>query len=340
VATPLPVQGPRLSRTNALAFKAAAEALAQSGLNPQALKSARVGVCLGTTVGCSLNDEVFYRFFHKSGIPSPEAFIRYLNNNPAQALARRHGILGPAVAVGNACSSGTDAIGLGRQWILDGLCDVVIAGGCDELCRTPYLGFTALLNSSTEPCRPFDRDRKGLNLGEGAGVLILESEAHAKARKAVSLGRISGFGNQVDAHHATAPHPEGRGLRAATAKALDEAGLTPADIDFVNSHGTATPSNDLVEGKTVASVYGPGILLVSTKGATGHALGAAGGIEAIFSLLALRDKKVSPTLGFETVDPAIGIGATTAVTPIRGRAGVSNNLAFGGQNSVLVLQPA
>jgi 3-oxoacyl-(acyl-carrier-protein) synthase len=235
------------------------------------------------------------------------------------------------VAVGNACSSGTDAIGLGRQWILDGLCDVVIAGGCDELCRTPYLGFTALLNTSTEPCRPFDRDRKGLNLGEGAGVLILESEDHAAARKARALGRVSGFGNQVDAHHATAPHPEGRGLRA---------GLTPADIDFVNTHGTATPSNDAVEGKTVAALYGPDIVMVSTKGATGHALGAAGGIEAIFTLLALRDKKVSPTLGFENVDPAVGIPATRAVTPIRGRAGVSNNLAFGGQNSVLVFQPA
>jgi 3-oxoacyl-[acyl-carrier-protein] synthase II len=329
-----------VTRTNALLFAAADEALAGAGLNAAALAGARVGVCIGTTVGCSLNDEVFYRFFHKDQIPPAESFLKYLNNNPAQALARRILAKGPAVSVGNACASGTDAIGLARQWILQGLCDVVVAGGCDELCRTPYLGFTSLLNTSPDPCRPFDKDRRGLNLGEGAGALILESEDFASVRKAPSLGRVSGYSNHVDAHHATAPHPDGRGLRLASTEALAEAGLKPSDIDLVNAHGTATPSNDEVEGRTLAQIYGPELVLVSTKGATGHALGAAGALEAIFTLAALQERRVSATLGFENMDPAIGLEATRKNTPIAGRAGVSNSLAFGGQNSVLVLQSA
>jgi 3-oxoacyl-[acyl-carrier-protein] synthase-1/3-oxoacyl-[acyl-carrier-protein] synthase II len=328
------------SRTNAMAFLAADEALAAARLELPSLDPARVGVCLGTTVGCSLNDEVFYRYFHGQEMPGPEAFVRYLSGNPAQALARRLGLRGPAVSVGNACASGTDALGLARRWLLDGLCDAVLAGGCDELCRTPYLGFTSLLNTSPEPCRPFDRARRGLNLGEGAAVLILESAAAAQARKAPVQGRISGYGSAVDAHHATAPHPEGRGLKAATARALGEAGLKPADIAFINAHGTATPANDQVEGRSMLEIFGPGAVLVSTKGATGHALGAAGALEAAFTLMALNDGQVGPTLGFEEMDPAIGLAATRAKTPVKGSAAISNSLAFGGQNSVLVLQRA
>jgi 3-oxoacyl-[acyl-carrier-protein] synthase-1/3-oxoacyl-[acyl-carrier-protein] synthase II len=321
-----------------MVFLAVEEALAQSGLELASLHSTRVGVCLGTTVGCSLNDEVFYRYFHGKEMPGADSFVRYLSGNPAQALARRLGICGPAVCVSNACASGTDALGLARQWLLEGLCDVVLAGGCDELCRMPYLGFTSLLNTSPEPCRPFDRARRGLNLGEGAAVLILETAAMAQARRAPVVGRISGYGNALDAHHATAPHPEGRGLKAATARALDEAGLKPQDIAFINAHGTATLANDLVEGRAVLETFGPGAVLVSTKGATGHALGAAGALEAAFTLMALADGRVSPTLGFEEIDPAIGLAPTSAVTPVKGSAALSNSLAFGGQNSVLVLQ--
>jgi len=327
-------------RTNAMVFTAADEALADARLDLGSLDPARVGVCLGTTVGCSLNDEVFYRYFHGSEMPGPESFVRYLLGNPAQALARRLGLRGPAVSVGNACASGTDALGLARQWLLSGLCDVVLAGGCDELCRTPYLGFTSLLNTSPEPCRPFDLARRGLNLGEGAAILILELPQAALARKAPVQGSIIGYGSAVDAHHATAPHPEGRGLKAATAQALAEAGLKPADIAFINAHGTATPANDLVEGRAALEMFGPGAVLVSTKGATGHALGAAGALEAAFTLMALNGGQVSPTLGFEEMDPAIGLAPTRAVTPVKGSAAISNSLAFGGQNSVLVLQKA
>jgi 3-oxoacyl-[acyl-carrier-protein] synthase-1/3-oxoacyl-[acyl-carrier-protein] synthase II len=236
----------------------------------------------------------------------------------------------------NACASATDALGLAMTWIRRGLVDVAIAGGSDELKRFSYHGFLSLKNMAAGRCKPFDRRRDGLNLGEGAGVVVLESEDHAAARGARSLGSVEGYGAAGDAHHATSPHPEGRGLRQAIAAALESAGLTAGDIGLINGHGTATLDNDRVEGTVLADLF-PETTIVSTKGYTGHMLGAAGTVEAIIALAHLESGRVPATAGFEEFDPECGIRPTTTGVEVDARHALSTSLAFGGTNSVLVL---
>ncbi|NQU44960.1 beta-ketoacyl-[acyl-carrier-protein] synthase family protein, partial [bacterium] len=291
------------SRTTRMAWMAVTEACREAGLSPDFLRSHRVGVALGTTVGCTLNDEPFYRAWRAGKYPSVEPIQRFLDDNPALAISKGLGLTGPAVAVANACSSGADAIGLGRSWLEAGVCDVVLAGGADELSRVTYLGFISLMITSTEACRPFDRNRTGLNLGEGAGIVVLEKPETARERGVEPVARLLGYGSSADAFHPTAPHPEGRGLRRATAQALREAEIDPSQVGFVNAHGTSTSENDRVEGKVVADLYGPCTPVVSTKAFTGHTLGAAGGIEAVFTVWGLADRRVPSTPGFEEPDP-------------------------------------
>lgn len=326
------------SRTTLLLLSALDEALAQAGLDNDYLTSVRVGVAMGTTVGCTLNRESFYRAYRRGENPGIEPIGRFLRNNPALYVAKRHKLSGPAVTIANACSSGTDAIGMGKSWLESGICDMVIAGGCDELCRTTYLGFNSLQNTSPEPCRPFDRNRKGLNLGEGAGVVILESEASFKKRGAKKLAAVAGYATSSDAYHTTAPHPEGRGLSRAMTLALNMAGLSSAQISFINAHGTSTTENDKVEGRTIGKLFSHVPPVVSTKSYTGHTLGAAGGIEAIFTIMGLMDGKIPATAGFETFDETCTIEPTTKITTVKGNHAVSNSLAFGGNNSVLVIR--
>ena len=200
------------SRTTILAIAAIREALLRAELDDSALKGIRIGVALGTTVGCTLNSESFYRQYRAGMMPEISPIRRFLENNPAVAIAEMYGFTGPVAAVANACSSGTDAIGLAKDWINFNLCDIAIAGGTDELSRAAYLGFRALQVTSNEPCKPFDKNRKGLNLGEGAGILILESENSIRRRNARPFAMVSGFAASCDAYHPTGPHPDGAGL--------------------------------------------------------------------------------------------------------------------------------
>ncbi|MGB2985527.1 MAG: beta-ketoacyl-[acyl-carrier-protein] synthase family protein [Phycisphaerae bacterium] len=326
------------TRTTLLALIAAEEALRHAGLDRAALRRHRVGVCLGTTVGCTLNDEPFYRTFRMGGRPEMAPIHRYRHNNPALFLAETLDLSGPTATVANACSSGTDAIGLAKTWIETDACDIAIAGGCDELSRIPYLGFIHLLIASQHPCRPFDRNRKGLNLGEGAGVVVLECEATASKRGAVALARVAGYASFADAHHPTAPHPDGVGLKRAIRAALGQADVDVSRVGFVNAHGTATPDNDRVEGRVIRDVLGADVPIVATKAFTGHTLGAAGGLEAVFAVRALMDQRLPATVGFEEADPEIGVHPAQADTTIDGDVAISNSLAFGGNNSVLVFQ--
>ena len=328
------------SRTTLLLLSAVDEALTQAGIDADHLKSVRVAVAMGTTVGCTLNRESFYRSYRRGENPGIEPIGRFLRNNPALYLAKRHNLNGPAVTIANACSSGTDAIGMGKSWIESGLCDIVIAGGSDELCRTTYLGFNSLLNTSTEPCRPFDKNRKGLNLGEGAGVVIMESARSIEKRGAKRLATVAGYATSSDAYHPTAPHPEGNGLTRAMTRALKMAGASPAQVSFINAHGTSTTENDKVEGKTIGRLFPNALPVVSTKGYTGHTLGAAGGVEAAFSVMGLLDGKIPATVGFEDFDEECTIEPTREVTAIKGNIAISNSLAFGGNNSVLVIKEA
>lgn len=328
-------EGRNATRTTLLAIKAAREALAQAGLDAATLKSARVGVIMGTTVGCTLNNDTFLREHLLNKKPDVMPVMTFMANNPALHLAGLFECGGPAMTVANACSSGTDALGIAKAWIETGVCDIVIAGGSDELCRTTYIGFTCLMITSQEPCRPFDRDRKGLNLGEGAGVLIIEDYGSARNRGARPLAFINGYGSSADAYHPTAPHPEGLGLRRAIKTALAEAGVAPDGIAFINAHGTSTVDNDKVEGKVIADLFPAHTPVVSTKSYTGHTLGAAGAIEAVLTIKGLRDKRLPATLGFEEGDGVIT--PTVENTPITGTTAISNSLAFGGNNAVLVV---
>ena len=323
-----------LSRTVRLAAHALLDALADAGLSPKDLVFLKVGVCLGTSVGTALE---FYDLHCavRVGKEAPlDDLCRYLRSNPALAVARLLGVSGPVQCVTNACSSGADAIGIAAGWIRDGLCDVVLCGGADALSRVTYLGFSSLRLPSMDVCRPFDASRNGLNLGEGAGVLVLESPERAASRP--SRGTVMGYGTAADAHHLTAPHPDACGLAMALECALVQAGVTDGDIAFINAHGTATPTNDAVEGKFFQMRF-PQTPIVATKGATGHTLGAAGAVEAVFTLAHLARGLLPASPGFAAEDPAIGISPTTAPTLVAGHVAMSQSLAFGGNNSVLVL---
>ncbi len=325
-----------LLRTSRLALVAAAEALADAGWTADALRGRRVGVCLGTTVGSTTSDEGFCRELRAGRHPDLAPMKRILKSNPARSLAREFGFSGPCQTIVNACSSGTDAVGQGAAWIRAGLCDLVLAGGADELGRVTYNGFTSLMITDESPVKPFDKNRRGLNLGEGAGILVLESEALRRERSKAACGFVLGYGSACDAHHLTAPHPEGLGLKRALAEALQCSGLTADELAFVNAHGTGTPDNDRVESRVLSEVL-PQVPFLSTKGYTGHTLGAAGGIEAVFTLACLEQGRIPANVGFSEPDPELPATPVREVTAVSGQAALSESLAFGGNNAVLVL---
>jgi 3-oxoacyl-(acyl-carrier-protein) synthase len=325
------------SLTFRFALHATWQALWQARLNATHLGKARVGVCLGTSVGASLNFLDFYREHRAHTTPDLTPIHRYLTSNPALALAQKLGATGPVQTIVNACSSGADAIGMGTAWIRQGLCDVVIAGGADELSQVTYNGFIRLMIADQNACKPFDANRKGLNLGEGAGIVILESPAFMSKHKACEHATICGYGTAADAHHLTAPHPEGLGLKKAIAEALQQAGLGTRNIAFINAHGTGTLNNDRAEAAVFKELF-LGKPIVATKGVTGHTLGAAGAIEAVFTIAHLAAGKIPASPGFERPDPELGVAPTSRPKTIRGKVAMSQSLAFGGNNSVLIIR--
>lgn len=327
---------PDLLRTGALALHAAREALADAGLATGLPGGLRVGVCVGTTVGSTMNDEPFCRAFRAGGDPDPAPIERILRSNPAALIAREFGLAGPCQTVVNACSSGTDAVGLAASWIRGGICDIVVAGGADELGRITYNGFISLMITDESPCRPFDKNRRGLNLGEGAAMLVLESEAVRRRRRKGARSFLLGYGSACDAHHLTAPSPDGAGLRRAIGEALAGSGAEASAIAFVNAHGTGTPDNDRVESLVLAELL-PGVPFLSTKGYTGHTLGAAGAIEAVFTAACLELGRIPASAGFATADPGLAGAPVRRITPVTGTVALSESLAFGGNNAVIVL---
>ncbi|MBI3377213.1 MAG: beta-ketoacyl-[acyl-carrier-protein] synthase family protein [Nitrospirae bacterium] len=323
------------NRTLSLALCAVDAALKDAALGD--LTKLRVGVCIGTTVASQLNDLEFYKSYRDTGDAPMEVADRYLKSNVAEFIARKTKARGPALTVVNACSSGTDAIGAAFSWLKNGLCDIAIAGGADELNLVPLCGFSSLGIVNQGLCAPFDRDRKGLNLGEGAGVLILERADSAKSRNIYSDICVMGYGASADAYHLTAPKPDGAGLEASIIKALSEAGIKPSEISFVNAHGTGTTDNDLVEGKVLGRIFGNDIKMLSTKGFTGHTLGAAGGLESAFTAAGLREGWIPASIGFKNKDDSIPVMPVMKETKINGRFALSTSLAFGGNNAALLL---
>ena len=334
------VQGediPVVDRTFDLALRATCQALADAGLN-QLPPGFRLGVCVGTTVACQLNDIPFYRSYRETGQPPLEPVHRFIAGSLAERLAEAVGAEGPVMTVVNACSSGTDAAGVACSWLNANLCDAVIVGGADELSTIPSSGFLALSVMSPALCTPFDRDRQGLNLGEGAGIAILERRDSARQRGRSLALEVAGFGAAADGYHLTAPHPEGLGIERAIRAALADAGIQPEAIDFVNAHGTSTRENDRIEGNALARVFGSALRVVSTKGYTGHTLGAAGGVELVFTALALREGWIPANVGFKNQDEEIPFAPLTEVTPLVREYAISTSLAFGGNNAAVILR--
>ncbi|WP_436498552.1 beta-ketoacyl-[acyl-carrier-protein] synthase family protein [Actinokineospora sp. HUAS TT18] len=339
----------RLDRYEQLAMAAARQAVADSGLDPRTWDGARVGVVLGTAIGGIATFEREHSNLRDRGpVEVSSMLIPMLGVNMAAGyVAIDHGARGPNFATATACASGATAIGTAMSLLRSGACDVVITGGA-ESSSTPTIvsSFAKMkaLSRHEDPARasrPFDTARDGFVIAEGAGVLVLERAADAVARGARVRARLLGYGASADAFHATSPHPDGVGATLAIEAALADAGVLPDEVDHVNAHATSTPVGDLTEATTLRKVLGSRPVVTSTKGVTGHTLGAAGAIEACFTALALQHGVVPPTANLVDVDPGVDVdvvvGAPRAL-PLR--VAISNSFGFGGQNAVLVMAGA
>jgi 3-oxoacyl-[acyl-carrier-protein] synthase-1 len=330
---PMRLPGGRGRRGVRLALVAGGDAFraVDLGVSPD-----RWGVVVGATVGGMMHTE---DWIEEQALGRPERVaarpaIRHLPLWEApHVLAEKLGLRGPAFAVATACTSGAQAIACGADMIAAGTCDAVLAGGVDALSRVTYHGFASLQLLSRSRCTPFHANRSGLNLGEGAAFLVLADASRVKRPLAI----LSGWASSSDAHHATAPSPDGGGIGEAMAGALKMAGLSPADVSWVHAHGTGTPNNDAVEGAAIGRLFeGLKVPVSSTKHLTGHTLGAAGAVAAVMGVMALRDGFLP---GNSPVDPACAV----PVVPVGGlsrpvRSVLVNSLGFGGSNGCLVLE--
>ncbi len=333
-----PVDDARLataSRPDRFGLQAAFEAVAAAGLDAHALADA--AVIFGTGTGGLTSTEAFV----KAGDGDASLLIAHQPASVTDLVARHLGVHGPRTTIMTACSSSATAIGYAADRIRLGHVDVALAGGAEGLTRLTYAGFGCLRATAPgdEPCRPFDAERKGLTLGEGAAVLVLEDFDRARARGATILAVVAGWGITADAHHMTAPHPEGEGAARAMRMALDDARLSADAIGYINAHGTGTPHNDAAETLAIKSVLGaraPSVPVSSIKSMVGHTLGAAGAIEAAASVLSLARGFLPPTVNLRTPDPAFGLDYVPgAAREIEVAAILSNSFAFGGNNTVL-----
>lgn len=300
----------------------------------------RIGVFLGTSTAGILQTELAYRRRDaESGALPPDFIYRTTHNTYSVADFVRHyfDLTGPAVVVSSACSSSAKVFGTARRMLAAGLIDAALVGGVDSLCLTTLYGFNSLGLTSDTACRPFDVRRNGISIGEAAAFALLErAPQHLDADAVLLLGT----GESSDAYHMSSPHPEGLGAQMAMREALDRAGLSPDDIDYINLHGTATPSNDAAEGKAVAAVFGAATPCSSTKGATGHTLGAAGGLEAVICALALQHDLIPGGLNVTERDPAMTLDYAVDNRTQTVRRVLSNSFGFGGTNCSLIFARA
>ena len=341
----------RADRFTQLAIVAGGEAVQSAGWDDDApYDPTRVGCVIGTGIGGIGSMEHGHDLLRDEGpgrVP-PLSVPLMMGNAAPGVLAMRHGLQGPSFGVVSACAAGAHAIGTAVRMIQAGDADAVLTGGSEAaltpLTRAAFAALDAV--SPTGVSRPFDAERDGFVMGEGAGALVLEAEHRARERGARILGRVLGYGATSDAFHLTAPHSEGRGAAAAIAAALRDAGLTAEDIDYVNAHGTSTPLNDRAETLAIKSALGDHAARVpvsSTKSSIGHLLGAAGAVEAVATILALRDRVAPPTLNHEHPDEELDLdyvpGSARPLGPgDEPLIGLSNSFGFGGHNAALVLE--
>lgn len=294
--------------------------------------ASRVAVVLGTSVGgLAVTEEALEHHQAVGALPvGYDLHKRHSLHAAADLIALRMGLTGPRYALSTACSSSGKVFAAAQRLLRAGAVDAVIVGGVDSLCQTTVRGFHSLSVLSPVACRPFGDRREGMNLGEGGALFLLAREGDANAR-------LLGVGESADAFHMSSPHPEGLGAKTAMLRALEQAQMAPADVDHVNAHGTGTPKNDAVESRVLAEVFGEEVPVVSTKGATGHTLGAAGAIEAAFALVALEQGWIPASLGATPRDPEVTVNINTARRTLRCRAVLSNSFGFGGSNVSVLL---
>lgn len=335
----------RVDRCAQFAVAAAAEAIKDAGLDPISWDGARVGVVMGATAGgCSTLEEQHRRLVSGRSV-SPTFLPASLVNMVAGEIALEFGATGPNLVTSTACASGAMASGIGRLLLAADACDIVLTGGTDATVTPLYVsGFAsmgALSRRNHDPAaasRPFDVDRDGFVMGEGAGVLVLEQARHARARGAHVRANVAGFAATDDGHHPTAPDPSGTAAKRAVRQALADADLTPDDVDHVNAHGTSTRYNDRAEAGVLRSTMGDDVVVTSTKGVTGHMLSAAGAVEAAFCVLALEQGVIPPTANLDNLDPDIELDiARKGPRRQTVRVAVNNSFGFGGHNTVTVL---
>lgn len=325
------------SRTTLLGMVAVNEAIKNAGIyNINEFNTAFISA---TTVGGMDKSELFYRAFIKD---KTKGKLRYINTHDCgestQKIANNINLNGFYTTISTACSSSANSIMLGARLIKNGLADRVIAGGTDALSLFTINGFNSLMILSHEKCRPFDETRNGLNIGEGAGYVVMESEECLKKSGKQPIAELSGYGNACDAYHQTASSPNGNGAFIAMNKAFENSNLSPNSIDYINVHGTGTPNNDLSEGLALQNIFNNNVpYLSSTKSATGHTLGASGGIEAVISILAIQNKIIFPSLNFNNQMKELTICPTNKIVKNIDIINVlSNSFGFGGNNTSLI----
>jgi 3-oxoacyl-[acyl-carrier-protein] synthase II len=342
IVTPIHPPG-AWSRTSAMALAAVAEAMTMARLRAT---DAVVGLVVGgTTSGMFETEHLLAQFHaHLDGRDVPLAMLSHPMTATGDRVDERWGPFARVRTLASACSSGANAIAVGAAWLLSGQVDAVVAGGSDGLCRLTFTGFNSLGALDRVPCRPFDRRRRGTSLGEGAGFLVLERAEDAKARGAAPIAELAGWAMGSEAHHITDPDPHGEVVAKLIERAIERAGISPSEIDYVNAHGTGTPANDSMECAALKRALGSDLARIpvsSSKGQIGHTLGAAGGIEAVVTALVVSRKTLVPTAGLDEPDPSIDLLHVPHVgrEVARVRAALSNAFGFGGLATVLVFTP-
>ena len=330
----------RLDRATKMLLLAAHEAWNQSGWQADA----NIPLVLGTTGGAMSLGENYL----SQAIRSPQSqrhqatrAVNYQAQRQALDVCDAFGFSGPITIIANACASGANAVGHAWELVRHGRATRVLTGGHDSLCQLIFAGFDSLQALSPSPCRPFDAQRTGLTLGEGAAILTLETLEHAQRRGAEILGEIIGYAAATDIHHLTQPHPEGNAAFATMTGACKIAGITPEQVDYINAHGTATPHNDSTEAVAINRWAGARVATLpvsSTKACIGHTLGAAGAVEAVVSLMTLREQWLPPEPGLVTADPACGFPIVRERTDACVNVVMSNSFGFGGANATLLLR--
>ncbi len=326
---------PGLNRTSLLGMIAAKEALVNSGID---LKDGlRTGLISSTTVAGMCNTELYYRdMVEKHG--HLEVLDFHDCGESTERIADHLGIKDFVTTISTACSSAANAVMLGCRMIKSGMLDRAVVGGVDSLSKFTFNGFNTLMILDKEWCKPFDENRKGLNLGEAGAFIIIESEASLKKRNGKALAQVAGYANANDAYHQTASSPDGLGATMAIEQALAMSGLKPADIDYINMHGTGTPNNDQSESKATVNIFGSNVpKFSSTKAFTGHTLAAAASVEAVISVLSILNNKIYPNLNFTTPISEFNLSPVTKVTDAQIKNVLSNSFGFGGNCSSLII---